>query len=552
MTAAIHYHPEAYTTTGPKLMGRNAAGESFLRGFFAHASGDELWVQVAKAEHARHFAAAARAAGRAGSVNVIEQSSLPALARPGALYLPGPAIAEHAWQRGGHGHGAWSLCGITHTTSSAGAMDSIAALVTAPVQPWDALICTSAAVKDNVQRVLEAEAGYLRERLGIAKLVLPQLPVIPLGIHTADFTSTADAKARARQALGADGSTHVVLFMGRLSFHAKAHPLAMYQALEEAAGALPAGEKVLLVECGWHANEPIARACADAAALACPSVRVVTLDGRKAEDRRTAWAAADVFCSLSDNIQETFGIAPIEAMAAGLPVVVSDWDGYKDTVRDGVDGFRVPTLMPGAGLGTDLALRHALEIDTYDMYCGHACTLVAVDVPATARAFGKLFASAELREAMGQAGRQRARERYDWAAIIPQYEALWAQLGEIRAAQGAGVKPLAHPWPARLDPFHAFASYPTQTLTPETSLALATGDLGQALTRVRAWRALAMVDFAKAILPAPEEVEAVLTAAASGARPALELVHGIAAARRPFVFRSLAWLVKLGVLEVAK
>ncbi|MFN7085206.1 MAG: hypothetical protein ACK4N4_01105 [Burkholderiales bacterium] len=30
MTAAIYFHPEAYTTTGPKLMGRNAAGESFL------------------------------------------------------------------------------------------------------------------------------------------------------------------------------------------------------------------------------------------------------------------------------------------------------------------------------------------------------------------------------------------------------------------------------------------------------------------------------------------------------------------------------------------
>jgi hypothetical protein len=28
-----------------------------------------------------------------------------------------------------------------------------------------------------------------------------------------------------------DEHTQVVLFMGRLSFHAKAHPLAMYQAL---------------------------------------------------------------------------------------------------------------------------------------------------------------------------------------------------------------------------------------------------------------------------------------------------------------------------------
>lgn len=229
-------------------------------------------------------------------------------------------------------------------------------------------------------------------------------------------------------------------------------------------------KKIVLVECGWHANDFIAKAYREAAQLACPSVRVVTLDGRKAQDRQTAWASADVFCSLSDNIQETFGIVPIEAMAAGLPVVVADWDGYKDTVRDGVDGYRIPTLMPAAGLGGDLAQRHALEIDSYDMYCGHACTVVAVDVEATAQAFARLFASSELRQQMGQAGRQRAREVYDWAVIIPQYEALWAQLGELRKAQAPALKPLPHPWPARMDPFHAFAGYPTALLTPQTVL----------------------------------------------------------------------------------
>ncbi len=43
-----------------------------------------------------------------------------------------------------------------------------------------------------------------------------------------------------------------------------------------------------------------------------------------------------------DNIQETFGLAPLEGMAAGLPLLVSDWDGMKDTVSPDV-GFRVKT-----------------------------------------------------------------------------------------------------------------------------------------------------------------------------------------------------------------
>ncbi len=553
MTAVIYFHPEAYTTSGPKLMGRNAAGESFLRGFFAHSQATEFWAQVDKPEHARLFAQTASSAGRSEPVRAVDKTSLAALAQAGVVYFPGPGIGEHAWQRalagGATGHGAWSLCGITHTTSSAGAMDALANLLTAPVQPWDAVICTSTAVKDNVTRLLQAQADYLRQRLGLQRLVLPQLPVIPLGIHTQDFAFTPEQKAAARAAIGVDAQTLVVLYTGRLSFHAKAHPLAMYQALQQAAANLPAGQQVLLVECGWHANDFIALAYADAAQKACPSVRVLTLDGRKADARQTAWASADVFCSLSDNIQETFGIVPIEAMAASLPVVVADWDGYKDTVRDGVDGYRIATLMPGTGLGTDLAQRHALDMDTYDMYCGHTCSLVAVDVQATAQAFTRLFASIELRQTMGEAGRARARTVYDWATIIPQYEALWAQLTEIRKAQAPDLKPLAHPWPARMDPFHAFASYPTQTLTPQTLLALVDADASTALARVAQYQTLAMVNFAKLVLPTDAEVQALLAGVASGPQAAGALIAVIAPERQAFVFRTLVWLVKLGILK---
>jgi hypothetical protein len=326
----------------------------------------------------------------------------------------------------------------------------------------------------------------------------------------------------------------------------------MYQALQQAAQAAQAqGRPVVLVECGWHANEFIAKAYADAAQQACPAVRVVTLDGRDAGQRRTAWAGADVFCSLSDNIQETFGIVPIEAMAAGLPVVVSDWDGYRDTVRDGVDGFRIPTVMPQAGLGTDLAWRHAVEIDTYDMYCGHTCMMVAVDVQATAQAFTRLFESPDLRRRMGEAGRQRAREVYDWAAIIPRYEALWAGQDGLRRSQGANLPPrLAHPWPARMDPFHAFAVYPTRHLTPKTMLTLAEPSVQAAQERVRVWRKLAMVDFARDVLPTEAETDVLLDAGGPGPRPAAEWVARAPAVRQAHLLRGLAWLVKLGVLAV--
>jgi glycosyltransferase involved in cell wall biosynthesis len=427
-------------------------------------------------------------------------------------------------------------------------MDAIIELVTAPVQPWDALICTSNAVKSNVERLLQAQVDYLVARLGIAKIVMPQMPVIPLGIHTGDFVFSDKQREAGRKSLGADSDTMVVLFMGRLSFHAKAHPLAMYQALEMASAA--SGKKVILVECGWHANDHICNAFSEAAAYASPNVTVVTLDGRNADSRTDAWASADVFCSLSDNIQETFGITPIEAMAAGLPVVVADWDGYKDTVRQEVDGFRIPTLLPQPGLGNDLSSRHALGIDTYDLYCGNACMLSAVDIEATAGAFTKLFSSPDLRARMGQAGRDRARSTYDWANIIPQYEKLWENLSEIRKSQGGSLPALAHAWPARMDPFYAFATYPTQALTAETVLELGNGgDLSLSLNRVAEMRKLAMVRFTPVSLADDDEIAAMLAQLAGGTMKAADVVAHISEARRPYAMRSLVWLAKLGVVR---
>jgi len=561
MGCCIYFEKGAYTTSGNKLMGRNAAGESFLRALFDYSSSIDLshWIQVTDKNDQLAFDKILENYENSKSVKVVSNSNLRDLCSIGNLYIPQPEISLHAKRRTAFDHVSWSLCGITHTTASAFAMDSIASWITSPVQPWDAVICTSTAVKKNVEVVLQAEVDSLRERLGITKIVLPQLPVIPLGVHTKDFSYTPEQRAKARATLSTGDDTLVVLYTGRLSFHAKAHPLAMYQALENAAQAT--GKEVVLVECGWHANEYIEKAFNSGAQLASPSVRVVTLDGRVAENRETAWASADVFCSLSDNIQETFGIVPIEAMAAGLPVVVSDWDGYRDTVRDGIDGFRIPTLAPAPGLAGDLAHRHALEIDTYDMYCGHSSSLVAVHAQKLTNAFIELFKSPELRKKMGEAGRLRAMQDYDWRTIIPRYEELWDEQTKIRLAakkareEGAqkSGKPLAPSvWPARLDPTIGFANYPTQHLTLSTELTLTETSAAKALEKLAEYKELAMVNYAHYVFPSDEEIKSVFEAAEAclpNASTAEALLVGIEEKRRPYVLRGLAWLCKLGLLQ---
>jgi phosphatidylinositol alpha-mannosyltransferase len=77
--------------------------------------------------------------------------------------------------------------------------------------------------------------------------------------------------------------------------------------------------------------------------------------GKVSEQRKLAeLAAADVVCAPSLH-GESFGMVLTEAFAASAPVIASDIPGYRDVVRDGVDGLLVA---PGDALALAEALRH--------------------------------------------------------------------------------------------------------------------------------------------------------------------------------------------------
>ena len=146
-------------------------------------------------------------------------------------------------------------------------------------------------------------------------------------------------------------------------------------------------------------------------------------------------------------------------------------------------------------------------------------------------------------------GRARAREVYDWAHIIPQYENLWAELNEERK-HTIGSDFTKASWSARPDPFAAFEAYPTHILTEESQLEATVSDVATLCESVEAMRTLAMVNFAKVVLPTPEEVRLVLTCAIAGPSLAVDLVRNIPQERRGHVFRSLGWFLKLGILRI--
>jgi glycosyltransferase involved in cell wall biosynthesis len=81
--------------------------------------------------------------------------------------------------------------------------------------------------------------------------------------------------------------------------------------------------------------------------------------------------------------REGFGVACLEAMAHARPVVATSVGGLRDLVVDGHTGLVVPPRDPEA-------LRAALR---------------------------RLLGDSELRRRFGKAGRQRAQERFSWAAV---------------------------------------------------------------------------------------------------------------------------------------
>ena len=564
--AAIYFHEEGYRTDQPKLMGRHAAGEGFLRGFLEHAEVDSL---VAYAENEQQFRIFEEICGRSGARN----ARLPrhwagpgreaALAEAGTLMLPGPGLGEYAWQRRRGDPRAWALCGVTHTTASHRVMDSFGEFLTGPVEPWDAVICTSQAVLVTIERVLETHARWLEERVGASRFPRPLLPVIPLGIDCAALAPPEPQRQamrrRWRERLGIGPEDPVALFVGRLSWHAKASPLPMYLGLEQAAqalgldgrqhGASGGRGRVHLIEAGWHANDWIRDGFLEAQKAIAPSVRCHTVDGREPQARREIWHAADLFCTLFDNVQETFGLTPVEAMAAGLPVVGSDWNGYRDTLVHGETALLVPTTLPEPEAGLVFAERHEDGRDSYDHYCSQTSLVTAVDVAATGAALAALMGDPARRAAMGEAGRKRARALFDWQVVVGRYQELWAEQAAMRRAAAERPRdPAAPVHPLRDNPFLLFGHYPTRALGPMSRLR-AVKDPPADPKRLSALRMARLDGRAPNPSPLAWQLHGRLQAAGPRGLTQGELLAALPAGERQPAALAIGWLMKLGLIE---
>ncbi len=546
--AVITYISQNYDISGA-LVGRQSASEGFLRAYVRHGGADPFVcfstavpeIEGFKTYVAQHAPAGTRAEG-------FLPTEMMRVAATGTLYRPGPDLSYFAWLRRGLGQRSFSIVGVNHTLSDEPAMNSVGRLLLGPVQSWDALVCTSAASKAAIQRLLDEYSAYIAQLTGVELKPRPQMPLIPLGVDCDALTPPeGDAAARAAQRarLGIADDEIVLLYLGRFNHVEKANPITMYLAAQQAAQAT--GRKIRLLEVGWFPTPEMEQGFRQLAGALSPNVQHHYLDGRLPENRR-AWFAGDIFISLSDNVQESFGLTPIEAMAAGLPVIVSDWDGYRDSVRDGVDGFRIPTIAPPPGMGEALAFIYAAGYGGHDVMCGAASQSTAVHPGIAAGAIAKLIGDENLRRTMGTAGRARARELYDWPVIVRAYQALWAELAERRKTapevvppvQGRATRPLA------MDPFSLFREFPTRFLLPAVKLTLSPG-VDAAL--VQGMMKLPIATPLRLFLLDDAGLARLIARLEHGPATVQELLDLFAPTQRQPVWYAIGWLAKTGMAQ---
>ena len=320
----------------------------------------------------------------------------------------------------------------------------------------DALIATSTACRDALRNAFEQVSEGLRAQHGCDIPMRADIACIPLPVDTERFVPLD--RAEARHAAGLPPAAFVILWIGRVSAHDKADLLPLLCAFRRLVDANPHRELLLVI--GGSGEERYLAAIRFEAAQLGISERLV-LRPVPVDERQLMHAAADVFVSPVDNVQETLGITPIEAMACGVPQVVADWNGYRDTVVDGETGFRIPTYWCAAD--GDIARRSGLydRDDMIDHY--RLAQMVAIDSDILVARLQVLLTNDGLRARRAEASRERAVRLYSGEAVIRAHEDLWSDLQQ----RAAGL-----PWGGPYDRGYelprftrTFAHYPTQMLT---------------------------------------------------------------------------------------
>lgn len=370
---------------------------------------------------------ALRAIDVAGACEVLTFSEL--LERPHTLQRAvvqclggGLARAAHLSLSGSCGR--WPVVSMTHDLFEPRVAEDLVILDRLNSWPVLAVACASRAARAAVGRMVDE---LIQQRRGTKRAIA--LPIIAHGIDLEgipDCNLSDTEKYSCRKSVGLDCSDFVALYVGRLSLAAKADLLLLITAFTNMRHG---GAKALILagssgdRCELAALHAAAGNVTQSSANSC----VIIVENPSELQKWRLLRSADVFVSPANSLQESFGLALVEAMAAGLPVVATNWSGYADLVVPDVTGLLVETSVTESDLNV---LTPLIFLEDAGWLHGRASRAVRINGQELSAALERLANDPGLRRELAREAIKNAKN-FDIRRMISRYERLWQLLSNL-------------------------------------------------------------------------------------------------------------------------
>jgi len=183
----------------------------------------------------------------------------------------------------------------------------------------------------HADRIIAATEDERTQMIRHCGATAAQVQVIPCGVDLKHFNP--QNRLHAREVLGLDQERPVLLFVGRLD------PFKGPDLLLRAAAMMREKAQIVIVG-GKLTGDSELRSLRELAANLKIGQRVKFLGARPQKEMPVIYSAADV--TVIPSYHESFGLAAVESLACGTPVVATRAGGLATIVRDGKTGYLVP------------------------------------------------------------------------------------------------------------------------------------------------------------------------------------------------------------------
>lgn len=187
-----------------------------------------------------------------------------------------------------------------------------------------------------------------------------QVRNLPFSFDESTFQPMEESQRQALKVeLGFQKSDKILLYAGRLTLEKNLHTqLRMLSVLQRL---LPNLHLVIIgsvstipfYEFGVYAADMTGMLTRLLSELRLDINRVHFLGHKNPSQTRDFYVIADAVVNLTQHHDENFGLAQVEAMACGTPVIGTKWGGLKDSIKNGETGYHVSTVVTNAGVKTD-------------------------------------------------------------------------------------------------------------------------------------------------------------------------------------------------------